>query len=138
VNEHKELVARLVAEYSWGEDGLARGLRADFRCEYCGRDLLASVEDYFANWHEDHIVPRSAGGSDDSENRAVACGPCNRMKGAWNPTLVAPAGAGREELLAVTRVHLEEVRIRKQLELATMRRLVRELKTLHAAEPLEQ
>lgn len=34
------------------------------------------------NWHEDHIIPLSAGGPDTLENVQASCPPCNLAKGA--------------------------------------------------------
>lgn len=53
--------------------------RAGNRCEYCGRRQEDSP---LATLHVEHIVPRKHGGSDDSENLALACPNCNAFKGA--------------------------------------------------------
>jgi Zn ribbon nucleic-acid-binding protein len=52
--------------------------RAGNRCEYC----LAHQDHVFDILEIDHIVPRSAGGSDDEENLCLSCGLCNRYKGS--------------------------------------------------------
>lgn len=44
------------------------------RCEYCGTADGRMVID--------HIIPKSRGGADTSENFATACEPCNRRKAA--------------------------------------------------------
>lgn len=31
--------------------------------------------------HIDHVIPRSRGGTDDMDNLAVSCAPCNLSKG---------------------------------------------------------
>lgn len=51
--------------------------RDSFTCRYCNR----SVSDG-AVLEVDHVVPRSAGGSDDPANLATACWDCNRGKAA--------------------------------------------------------
>lgn len=48
--------------------------RDDFTCRYCGH----SAPD--VKLHVDHIVPASAGGSDDRNNLVTACAPCNLGK----------------------------------------------------------
>lgn len=48
--------------------------RAGFRCEYCHRGVAD------AGWHVDHVIPRSAGGSEELENLAVSCARCNVNK----------------------------------------------------------
>jgi len=57
--------------------GLVRD-RADNRCEYC---CLHQEDSPLAALHVEHIVPRKHGGSDDSENLALACIDCNLHKG---------------------------------------------------------
>lgn len=47
--------------------------------------------DYKYNFHMDHIVPVARGGSDDLENRAMACVNCNERKqeslnSEWSPS----------------------------------------------------
>lgn len=51
--------------------------RAKHRCEYC------HFPEAFAEapFHVDHVIARQHGGSDELENRALACCFCNRYKG---------------------------------------------------------
>lgn len=65
-------------------------VRADFRCEYCGVDLLADV-DAFLSLVRDHFVPRCAGGSDGWPNRVASCTACDRLKGNVVVTNLAEA-----------------------------------------------
>jgi len=51
----------------------------DGHCKLCGI-LLGG------NYHVDHIVPLSRGGSNDPSNLQITCGPCNLRKGAKLPT----------------------------------------------------
>jgi len=41
-----EAISRLKKELSWPDMQVQIGIRAGFRCEYCGKDLIASYEDY--------------------------------------------------------------------------------------------
>jgi hypothetical protein len=50
--------------------------RAGDRCEYC--HALQRACGY--RFHLEHIVPTAEGGSDDIENRALACAACNLAK----------------------------------------------------------
>lgn len=50
--------------------------RDDYTCRYCGRRSPEVVLEV------DHIVPVSAGGSDDEMNLATSCWDCNRGKAA--------------------------------------------------------
>ncbi len=48
-------------------------------CEYCGRRQGDYPQMAF---HRDHIVPKLFGGTDDFDNIAYACAPCNYKKGS--------------------------------------------------------
>lgn len=54
-------------------------LASDFRCAYCGRDLLENV-DTFVTFARDHVLPKSRGGSDGTANRVAACAACDTLK----------------------------------------------------------
>ena len=47
------------------------------RCVYCGAGPL-----YRRALHLDHLVPKSAGGSDAAHNRVPSCAACNIRKGS--------------------------------------------------------
>ena len=49
--------------------------RANHSCEYCRKRLLDEA------WEVEHIIPRSRGTNDSTENLAVACHRCNSNKG---------------------------------------------------------
>lgn len=51
--------------------------RDGFRCVYCG-----SAPRQF---HLDHVMPRSRGGTDDANNLVASCPNCNLRKGAKTP-----------------------------------------------------
>lgn len=65
--------------------------RSDFRCVYCGRDLLSDPETLITA-ARDHLVPKSAGGPDTPDNRVALCAACDRLKGA---TVVASVDEAR-------------------------------------------
>lgn len=50
--------------------------RDEFRCGYCGVQALEGAE-----LHLDHIVPRTAGGTNTYGNLITSCGKCNVSKG---------------------------------------------------------
>lgn len=55
-------------------------------CQYCGKNLISDF-DAFASMHLDHLKPAKTGGSDNSIfNRVSACGVCNSLKGAFDPS----------------------------------------------------
>lgn len=84
------------------------GERAGYKCEYCDKDMLASLDDYIS-WQHDHIIPRNAGGEDTLENLALSCQPCNQTKATWNPEDVAGRDASREELIQAVRQYMREI-----------------------------
>lgn len=53
--------------------------RANNRCEYC---LRRQIDSPLAPLQIEHIVPKKHGGTDQSENLALACGECNLHKGS--------------------------------------------------------
>lgn len=116
--KEQEIVSVLVEKFGWSETSARLGIQARFRCEYCGRDLLASVDDYDA-WQVDHILPQSKGGPDDFENLAVSCKTCNFMK-----RNVVPEGLDRHARIRSAAVQIEVLRTRKLGEVAAIRHVV--------------
>lgn len=53
--------------------------RAGECCEYCG---LAQEHSPLATLHVEHILPKKHGGTDGSDNLALACIDCNMSKGS--------------------------------------------------------
>ena len=116
---------RLLKLPLWGDVGIECGIRSGFRCEYCDRDMLLSLDNYKA-WAQDHVVPRKFGGGDELENMAVACQPCNSAyKKDWDPRTVAGEDASREELVAAARAMIAAKREAEQRVLEQVRELVR-------------
>jgi len=64
----------------------------DYRCAYCGRDLLGDVET-FSTISRDHIVPKSLGGPHGPRNRVPSCCACDRLKSGAAVENVADARA---------------------------------------------
>jgi hypothetical protein len=52
--------------------------RAGDRCEYC---QLPQADSPLAALHVEHVLPKVHGGTDDSDNLALACIDCNLHKG---------------------------------------------------------
>ena len=123
IREH--VVRQLIATGKWGERGQAHlGERANYRCEYCDRDLLASADAYKL-WQQDHIVPVEKGGNGDFENLALACSLCNKsFKGKWDPRSRAGENASRPDLVSAVRAYVHEQRRRIEDELVTLRGIV--------------
>ena len=84
--------------------------RANFRCEYCDKDLLASVDVYQGDWQRDHVVPRALGGADEIHNWALVCRLCNQLKSHWDPRRHASDAADRDALVAATVQYIRALR----------------------------
>lgn len=99
--------------------------RARYRCEYCNKDMLVSLNDYLSI-QADHIIPKSAGGSDDVNNQALSCAPCNgkRLKDRWNPESVVGNNASRKQKIQAVRQHLKDKRADLDKILSKYRQIV--------------
>lgn len=120
MNKDDLIVKEMVATGKWSDEQVRIGLRAHFRCEYCGLDFYASPENY-KQWQRDHIIPLTAGGTETFDNFAASCRTCNYcFKASWDPRKRAGENATRTQLIAVAQDYIRE---RKQL---TMQQLARE------------
>ena len=99
--------------------------RAGYRCEYCDRDMLASLDNYLLKV-QDHIIPQSAGGSNTVGNIALSCYNCNsrKLKGNWNPADEAGEDASRDELIQAVRRYLRKRRGSKYKEYLNYQEIV--------------
>jgi hypothetical protein len=87
--------------------------RDGFRCIYCG----ARAPD--VTLHVDHKIPRAQGGSDEDENLATSCLPCNLGKRDKLAPAAVELGA-----LAGHRLKLREVAADARLQVAHIKELV--------------
>jgi hypothetical protein len=97
-------------------------IRCNFRCEYCGKSFLNSIEDY-DTWQWDHLEPVANGGSDDERNGAIACKLCNFMKRAFCPSR-SLAELCRAPYIAEVRAFLSAERQKKLGKLNDVRRIL--------------
>ena len=63
--------------YSFNPVKLEVWRRAFYKCEYCGKNLTESSDEYYYGSHIDHIVPDAG---DEPVNLALACHACNYIK----------------------------------------------------------
>ena len=103
-------LAALARLPGWYEVSLIVWPRAGFRCEYCGRDMLASVDEYRYGWNHDHLIPKSVSHDDSTDNMVLSCVPCNRFKDTFDPSTEAGPDASRDELIAAATREIEELR----------------------------
>ena len=119
-----EIIAELVDKHGWSRETLEVWENAGFRCEYCGADLLRSVDEYFYGSHRDHIVPESRGGPTSTENLALCCNACNRLK---RDRSFAVTGKPRDSIPTI-KAFIEQARAEKQQQLQRVRELIDQLK----------
>lgn len=118
------LPQRLADAMRWGPRNIAIAVRANFRCEYCDRDLLASVDAY-KEWQHDHIVPQSVKEDNGLNNMALSCRTCNvSFKGKWDPGHGLPDDASREKLVAAVRQYVARKRTAMFAEVVKVREIV--------------
>lgn len=71
---HKQGAAQPKGRWIRTEKRLAIYLRDGFGCVYCGKSLRGAAP---SNVTLDHLLPKSAGGSNDATNLVTACKSCN-------------------------------------------------------------
>jgi hypothetical protein len=111
--ENADLIVQgLLGTGKWSREAAQAGVRAGFKCEYCGLDFYASPENY-KQFEVEHIVPLHNEGSVDFDNIAVACRTCNVcFKNRWDPRSAAGQNATRAELITAAKRYIRE---RKQI-----------------------
>ncbi len=120
----QKIINELIATEDWDDINSKLGVRADFKCEYCGKDLLASVENY-KEWQKDHLIPQSAGGSDDMDNLVLTCKTCNFIKGRWNPlTYCETDKPTRDILLNSSKKYITSRKEFTQVQLLKYRKII--------------
>ena len=99
--------------------------RAGYRCEYCGKDMLVSVDDY-RSMQNDHIIPQRANGKDHIDNYALSCSVCNgpRFKGQYNPAEDVGEDVERAEKIQAVRRHLIKKRVENYKHFLRCREIV--------------
>tara|TARA_R110001583_G_scaffold194280_1_gene364852 strand:- start:1237 stop:1611 length:375 start_codon:yes stop_codon:yes gene_type:complete len=119
----QKIIESLVSTGQWGENDVVLGIRAGFKCEYCDKDLLASVDNY-KGWQKDHIIPTSKGGADINDNIAISCKTCNvNIKSRWNPAELAQESATREDLIKVVRKYVKNRRTQMLSDICLFRKI---------------
>ena len=62
------------------EEGMQILMRDHFKCQYCGLDGAASLENGLM-MTVDFVIPRALRGKKEPQNLVAACRPCNLLKG---------------------------------------------------------
>jgi len=124
-----ELVEYFTTKANWSARAVRIGVRANFRCEYCDKDLLGSPES-FKSWQEDHIVPKRTGiDPDDENNIALSCRECNvDFKGTWDPRQACrQSNPGRQDLISAVRNRVSRERNRITEQVARYRQKIEDV-----------
>jgi len=111
---------------TWGGNSIPLGRTQDFKCIYCGCDLLRSIDDY-DHWTIDHIDPTVTGPERDAlDNTAVACRLCNSIKRRYRPN-----GSTKVERLADANQYILAGRAKKRARLDAVVQLVTAYRAAH-------
>ena len=119
-----ELIQQL-SKYKFDEDNVKLAIRADFKCEYCDKDMLADMDAYKL-WQVDHIIPQFLGLADKDklENLALSCTQCNKdLKGKWNVS-EQTIDSQRKIYIFLIREYIKEKRKVKNAEVDEIRAIV--------------
>ena len=87
-------------------------VRDSYRCIYCGRDMLATLDDWLS-LEVDHLQPTSKQGKDEEDNRVTSCNVCNRLKSSYKPEKDFPSDPN--EQIDVMREHILKKRAVEQI-----------------------
>ncbi len=123
---NKEELIQELLKFNWDRTNIELAIRANFKCEYCRKDMLENMDNYKL-WQVDHIIPKSSGYIDCEkfDNKAISCTQCNKdLKGKWNPVLKIGEGKTREEYISLVKIYIREKRNDKNLEVAEIRRII--------------
>jgi len=104
----QESTIRSLEADGWHRDTIRVWLRSGCHCAYCGKDMLTDADTFFYGNNIDHLVPLSRGGSEEVENRVLACRACNFLKRDFDPRLPGPAD--RAELIKRARAEIDRKR----------------------------
>ena len=86
-------------------------VRDNYRCIYCGRDMLSSLDDWLS-LEIDHLLPTSKSGKDEENNRVTSCNVCNKLKSNFDPGNLPE---DKDQQIEIMRKHVLEKRMAEQL-----------------------
>jgi 5-methylcytosine-specific restriction endonuclease McrA len=115
-----EVIQALFDQMNWGKTYSCAAVRAGFCCEYCGSQILSSVNDYLT-WEIDCITPKGGFNeeNDSLENCALACHACKHLKHQYSPL-----GDTRDERIKDAWREIHRQRSRKLTELRKLGSIV--------------
>ena len=117
-----EEIDQLQQELNFPEKQIYIAVRARFCCEYCGKNLLESVDTY-DSWQIDHIIPRNDDPNNEViENLALTCKTCNFVK-RHTTTEALLKSSTRQSKINEARKIVWERRAQKEVTLMKVREL---------------
>ena len=122
----KEELIQQLSKYNFDKTNVELAIRADFKCEYCDKDMLADMDAYKL-WQVDHIIPQFLGldNREDFNNKALSCVQCNKdLKGKWNPLENIVVERNRKNHILLVREYIDEKRKVKNAEVDQIRTIV--------------
>ena len=84
----RKLIRReAVLQTTWTTSSIARWMRDDFKCVYCGKYMLETYGVAYYGSATDHLLPSSSYYElrTTDWNLVLACTVCNAFKGNWDP-----------------------------------------------------
>ena len=84
-------------------------VRDNYRCTYCGRDMISSLDDWLS-LEIDHLKPSSKKGKDEDGNLVTSCNVCNKLKSNFDP-----GDLPEDQQIEITRKHVLKKRMAEQL-----------------------
>ena len=118
----EQLRRELLAFPGWSDFTATVWTRADFRCEYCGCDMLATHAAY-EGFNREHVIPEGKGGAGDPSNIALSCRGCNVEERRLDREDPALPGTSREDRIAHVAAQLAQ-HDRDEADLPQIRSLV--------------
>ena len=115
----EELLTEELLKYNWDKTNVKLAIRARCKCEYCGKNMLESIDNYKL-WQIDHIIPKNLGyeNCEDFDNKALSCAQCNKdFKGKWKPKSLITDKTERTKNIQEITEYIKEKRSAKEKEL---------------------
>lgn len=120
-----EFLIEKLKKYNWDETNVRIALRAECKCEYCGKNMLESIDNYKL-WQIDHIIPKHSGNEncEDFDNKALSCTQCNKdFKNKWYPQSEFNEKKDRSKYIDEIIIYIRDKRSKKQKELDEIKKI---------------